>query len=215
MNSVNFPCEAAGERFPPRANAKVCRTLLTIACVAAWHFPAEAAEAKHEVSADTGVESWQMHDRGAGFTLMQITPDQARGFFLGRGFDRPSVDSYASYCVFMTIVRNESVPKSISYDLADWRVYPRQGEPGKLKLKDEWLKEWRQRNIAEPALIAFEWSQHPTTQTLAVGDWNQGMTTYALPPGSYFDLKFLWKANGVMHETTLKNAHCADSTPAR
>ena len=191
------------------------RFLLTIGCVAAWCIPAQAAEVKHEINAETGVESWQMRDQGVGFTLMQITPDQARGFFIGRGFDRPSVDYYASYCVFMTIVRNESVAESIAYNLGDWRVYPAQGAPGKLKLKEEWLSEWRQRNVAEPALIAFEWSQHPTTQTFEVGDWNQGMTTYALPLGSYFDLQFRWKVNGAMHETTLKNVHCASDTPAR
>lgn len=194
------------------------RTLFTIGLIATWSLSVSAAEVKHEVNPETGVESWQMRDQGVGFTLMQILPDQARGFFLGRGFDRQSVDYYASYCVFMTIVRNESVPESIAYDLADWRVYPKQGKsgkPGKLKLKDEWLEEWRQRKIPASAQIAFEWSQHPTTQIFEVGDWNQGMTTYALPLGSYFDLNLRWKINGVMHETTLKNVHCAGSTHVR
>jgi hypothetical protein len=192
------------------------RILLKIGCVLAWCFTSAAvAEVKHEVNAETGIESWQVHDQGVGFTLMQISPDQARGFFIGRGFDRQSVDYYASYCVFMTIVRNESVPDSISYNLADWTFYPRQGKPGKLKLKDAWLKEWQQRGVSKPAQIAFEWSQHPITQTFEVGDWNQGMTTYALPLGSYFDLKFRWKVDGVMHETTLKDVHCAGGTPQR
>lgn len=192
------------------------RLLSVLLCVFAWSLTAAAvgaAETKHEVNPDTGVESWELHDQGVGFTLMQISPDQARGFFLGRGFDRPSVDYYASYCVFMTIVRNEAVPESISYDLHDWRFYQKDGKPRPLKLKDDWLKEWRQRNLSEASLIGFEWSQHPVTQTFEIGDWNQGMTTYALPLGSYFDLQFRWKVNGVMHETTLKDVHCASAAP--
>lgn len=195
------------------------RSLFTLGCIATWSLSVSAAEVKYELNQETGVESWQMSDQGVGFTLMQILPDQARGFFLGRGFDRKSVDYYASYCVFMTIVRNESVAESISYNLADWRFSPKQdklgkpGKPQKLKLKDEWLKEWRQRNIPVSSQIAFEWSQHPVTQTFEIGDWNQGMTTYALPQGSYFDLDLRWKVNGVMHETTLKNLHCAGNAP--
>ncbi|MHB1085250.1 MAG: hypothetical protein ACYCZA_10475 [Thiobacillus sp.] len=212
---MNIPYDMVCAQFPTEVNARMNRILLMIGCVVIVYAPAASAEVRHEVNAETGVESWQVSDQGVGFTLMQITPDQARGFFIGRGFDRDSVDYYASYCVFMTIVRNESVPESLTYNLADWRFYPAQGKPGKLKLKDEWLKEWRQRKVPEPARIAFEWSQHPMTQTFEVGDWNQGMTTYALPRGSYFDLKFRWKVNGVMHETTLKNAHCAGGTPVR
>jgi hypothetical protein len=176
---------------------------------------AEAAEIRHEANPETGVQSWELHDQGVGFTLMQITPDQSRGFFLARGFDRKAVDYYASHCVFMTIVRNEAVAEAISYNLADWRFYLKNDKPGKLMLKDDWLNEWRQRKVAEPALIAFEWSQLPTTQSFEAGDWNQGMTTYAMPLGSVFNLKFQWKINGVIHESMLEDVQCASSTSGR
>ena len=140
---------------------------------------------------------------------MQITPDQARAFFLARGFDRPSVDYYASHCVFMTIVRNMTVAESISNNLSDWRVHKKNSKAGKLKLALDWLREWKQRGIAEPALIAFEWSQFPQIQTFEMGDWNQGMTTYALPLGSFFDLGFSWRVKGVKHEARLENIQCA------
>jgi hypothetical protein len=173
------------------------------------------AETSHETNAESGVQTWELHEQGVGFTLMQITPDQARGFFLARGFNREEVDYYASYCVFMTIVRNETVPEPISYNLADWRFYPKNEKPGKLKLKEDWLKEWRQRKVAEPALIAFEWSQHPSTQIFETGDWNQGMTTYAMQTGSLFNLKFQWSAKGVIHEAMLKDVQCAGEKPGR
>lgn len=181
-------------------------------------FPAAgslSAESRHETDPQSGVQTWELHDQGVGFTLMQITPDQARAFFLARGFDRAAVDDYASHCIFMTIVRNETVEDPITYNLADWRFYRKNGTPGKLKLKDDWLTAWRQRKFAQPVLIAFEWSQHPTTQTFEKGDWNQGMTSYAMPLGSVFDLQFQWKVKGAIHESRLENIQCASETSDR
>ena len=182
--------------------------VLVLACTATG---TAIAETRHEINRETGVQSWELHDQGVAFTLMQITPDQARGFFQARGFARDAAEHYASHCVFMTIVRNEAVRESISYKLADWRFYREHATPEKLKLKDDWMKEWRQRGVKEAALIAFEWSQLPTAQTYETGDWNQGMTTYAMPPGSKFNLKFVWEVNGVKHETILEDAQCASA----
>jgi len=102
-----------------------------------------------------------------------------------------------------------TVAESISNHLADWRVNTKSGKPGKLKLASDWLKEWRQRGVPEPALIAFEWSQFPQVQTFEMGDWNQGMTTYALPLGSVFDLVVSWRVKGTKHEARLENIQCA------
>jgi hypothetical protein len=188
----------------------MCTVFVCLSAMASAH-----AETSHVTNAESGVQTWELHEQGVGFTLMQITPDQARGFFLARGFDREAVDYYASHCVFMTIVRNEAVPESITYNLANWRFYRKNAQPGKLKLKEDWLKEWRQRKVTETSLIAFEWSQHPTTQTFETGDWNQGMTTYAMPLGSLFNLKFQWSVNGAIHEAMLKDVQCAGETPGR
>jgi len=175
----------------------------------------QAREVTHETNPESGVQTWELHDQGVGFTLMQITPDQARGFFLARGFDRAAVDYYATYCVFMTIVRNEAVAESINYKLSDWEFYSGRKPAGKLKLAEDWLSEWKQRKVAESSLIAFQWALHPSTQTFETGDWNQGMTTYALPLGSTFNLKFKWNVKGVTHESMLENIQCASETAGR
>ncbi len=185
---------------------------ITFTCLVTWHAPTIAATLVHEVNPDSGVESWRLSDQGVGITLMQITPDQAMAFFQGRGFDRASAAHFASQCTFMTIVRNESVPHALSYALKDWRVYPEQGPPKKLKLKDAWMKEWLRRKIPPPAQLAFEWSQLPVTQTFETGDWNQGMTTYPLAPGNRFNLEVRWSVEGVVHQTLLKNIRCADES---
>jgi hypothetical protein len=191
-----------------------CR-IIVVLCFCFSSVGALAAETSHVTDPQSGVQSWELHDQGVGFTLMQITPDQARAFFLARGFDRAAVDSYASHCVFMTIVRNETVAEPITYNLADWRFYRKNDTAEKLKLKEDWLTVWRQRKFAEPALVAFEWSQLPTVQTFEKGDWNQGMTSYAMPLGSVFDLKFQWKVKGVIHESVLQNVQCASEISVR
>ena len=75
---------------------------------------------QHLVDPVTSIESWVLHDQGVEVELIQISPDQARGFFLARGFDRKDADFYAESCVLALRVRNKS-PVSISYDLANWR----------------------------------------------------------------------------------------------
>lgn len=164
---------------------------------------------EHSVHPETGIESWQLGNHGVEIMLMQIAPDQARGFFLARGFKRKDVDYYASSCVFATVVTNRA-PTSISYRLADWRYARKDGVARKLKLKDDWLREWKQRGVSSSARIAFEWSQHPVEQTLEPGDWNQGMTTYLAPHGSRFDLTVKWKTGKNNYVDTIKGIRCAD-----
>lgn len=164
---------------------------------------------QHLVDPVTSIESWVLHDKGVEVELIQISPDQARGFFLARGFDRKNADFYAESCVLALRVRNKS-QETISYDLANWRYMTADGVKRKLKLKDKWLHEWQQRGVSKSAQIAFEWSQHPLAQTLEPKDWNQGMTTYQIAHGSVFDLAVKWNIGDKQHVDTIKGVRCAD-----
>lgn len=164
---------------------------------------------QHLVDPVTSIESWVLHDEGVEVELIQISPDQARGFFLARGFDRKNADFYAASCVLALRVRNKS-PKTISYDLDNWRYMTADGVKRKLKLKDKWLHEWQQRGVSKSAQIAFEWSQHPLAQTLEPKDWNQGMTTYPIAHGSVFDLTAKWNIGDKQYVDTIKGVRCAD-----
>jgi len=164
---------------------------------------------QHLVDPQTSIESWVLHDEGVEVELIQISPDQARGFFLARGFDRKNADFYAASCVLALRVRNNS-PETISYDLVNWRYTTADGVKRKLKLKDKWLHEWQQRGVSKSAQIAFEWSQHPIAQTLEPKDWNQGMTTYPISHGSVFDLTVEWNIGDKRYVDTIKGVHCAD-----
>lgn len=167
------------------------------------------AKIEHSVNPETSIESWNLQDDGVEVVLTQIIPDQARGFFLARGFKREDVDYYASSCVFVAIVTNRS-PTPVTYRLANWRYVKGDGAARKLKSTDDWLSEWKQRGVPSNARIAFEWSQHPAGQTLEPGDWNQGMTTYQVLHGSRFDLTVKWKKGKNNYVDTIRGIRCAE-----
>jgi hypothetical protein len=64
--------------------------------------------------------------------------------------------------------------------------------------------------VPESARIAFTWAQFPATQTFAPGDWNQGMTSYSVPRGGVFDLRFVWRTGGKTFSGKLEQVTCAD-----
>lgn len=154
-------------------------------------------------------KNWEARRNGVTLELAQISPDQARAFFLGRGFSRVDAERYAAACIFTAILRNETAPAALSYRLADWRAVLPDGQRRKLKLKEEWMSDWHKRGLKEPLKIAFEWSQLPSEQTFEPGDWNQGMLTLMLPRGAGFDLEYAWAIQGKTEKSTLKGVHCA------
>lgn len=167
------------------------------------------------VDAETGLATWQTETQGIQVRLTQISPDQARAFYLARGFSAEAAERYASQCVFMTVVRNVG-DTPIEYRLADWR-YRAAGQPLRaIRSKTEWDRLWQRLGLSEAARIAFNWAQIPAGQRYAPGDWNQGMTAYAVPRGGRFDLDFAWRVvgdSGAGGETltgTLEQVRCAD-----
>lgn len=158
-------------------------------------------------SAETGLSTWETDSRGVHLRLTQISPDQARAFMQGRGLDERSVEEFASTCVYMTVLRNDS-NQPIKYCLAEWRYVP-EGEAAQLMLtKHDWLARWQPRKFAKPVKLAFEWSQFPVEQNFSPGDWNQGMTTFDLPPGTRFDVIYRWQQGNRTYEGILRNVEC-------
>lgn len=166
------------------------------------------AETIRDTDPATRLETWIAQHDGVSLRLTQISPDQAVAFFLARGFPEEWARHYAQACVFMTVVRNTG-ETPIEYDLRTWTFRASDGEPRKLKVKEDWLKEWDRRGIDRRARIGFEWSQFPTRQNFQPGDWNQGMTTYALPRNVSFDVQFNWRREGRSYSGQLSGARCA------
>jgi hypothetical protein len=169
--------------------------------------PVIAGPTRQSVAADSGLLTWETDNREVHLRLTQISPDQARAFMQGRGLDEKSVNEFARTCVYMSVLRNDS-KQPIKYCLAEWRYVPAGGEPQLMLTKHDWLARWQPRKFTKPVKLAFEWSQLPVEQTFAPGDWNQGMTTFELPPGSRFDVLYRWWQNGKLYEGVLQNVQC-------
>ena len=174
--------------------------------------PLFGAKPIHAIDPDNGVESWEIRAQGVSLRLAQILPDQVRGFYSARGFDAESVELLATgACVFQTIFRNESAKRAIEFNLADWRVLTAKGEQP-LRLERDWQQEWAKRRVSASARTAFRFALYPTEHHYEIGDWNMGMTTYALPLGSRFDLRIVWRENGERREAMLYGTRCAKET---
>ena len=170
---------------------------------------AAAAETRRATDPETGIETWETTAHGVSLRLTQILPDQVRGFYLARGFDAASVERLATgACVFQTVLRNESARGAIEFSLAEWRSVSARGERP-LKLEADWQKEWGERGVPLPARTAFRYALYPTEHRYDIGDWNMGMTTYTLPPGSRFDLRFVWREGDKRREAVLAGVLCA------
>ena len=176
--------------------------------LALWSLPALAATVR-SLDPETGLATWQTESAGIQVRLTQISPDQARAFYQARGFSAEAAERYAAECVFMTVVRNVGMAP-IEHRLADWRYRAGEQLPRAIRGKAEWDRLWQRLGVGEPARIAFNWAQIPATQTFAPGDWNQGMTTYSVPRGGRFDLRFVWRSDGKTFSGTLEEVKCAD-----
>lgn len=163
------------------------------------------------IDQDAALPYWQISDEGMSLRLVQRLPDQTRGYFIARGFAEAEADLIAGSCVFQTVFKNESNRNQASpleYNLHDWVVTVAGRHQG-LKLREDWQKEWKKRQVAKAAQVAFEWSLYPTQQTYKPGDYNWGMSIFNLAPGTKFDLKVVWRQYGKKHTATIYGIQCA------
>jgi len=167
---------------------------------------------------DTKLINWSLIEHGLHLQLIQRTPDQTRGFFLGRGFSNAVTNDIATQCVFQTIVRNTDKysGKAITLPLPTWVVhYQNKSQP--IKLKEKWDSQWSTSEVAMASRLAFRWATFPTQQTFEPsGDRNWGMISMGLPPGASFDLTVKWQHGDQNHSATIKAMQCpADGQNAK
>lgn len=153
---------------------------------------------------------WQWQNQTVSIRLVQRLPDQTRAFFTARKFSNSDAEKIAQSCVFQTVFKNvsESTTKTIvRFNLNDWRI-THAGQHKRLKVKEQWLKQWQETNVPQKAQIAFSWSLLPTEQQYQAGDYNWGMTTFNLPAGQRFDLELVWYENEKRHSGIINNIEC-------
>ena len=167
------------------------------------------------IDPQAGLPFWAWQDASVEIRLIQRLPDQTGGFFIARGFSSESADRIARSCVFQSIQRNRGVGAAapvVDLDLTQWQVTPLddpKGSPRPLALKEAWDEEWEKAQESQAARIAFRWSLFPTRQTFRGGDYNWGMISFGLPPGTRFDLTLRWTLDGEPQEAILRGVSCA------
>ena len=113
-----------------------------------------AGEVRQHTDPDTGLLSWQIRERGFSMQLLQVLPDYVRATYSARGLPPDIVETIAGYCVFGTIVTNDS-QQQLSYRVADWRYVTADSKAHPLKTKTQWVNEWKDQGVA------FRWSILP------------------------------------------------------
>ncbi|PVV17598.1 MAG: hypothetical protein B6D74_17910 [gamma proteobacterium symbiont of Ctena orbiculata] len=171
---------------------------------------AGAAAQKRTVNPATGAVSWETSVDGVALLLTQILPDQVRAFYLNRGLPAEATEVYATACVYMTVLRNDSAPGVVHFRQADWSVVSGGASRPPLSL-EVWFERFEVYELSKSATIAFRWAQFPAEHDYQPGgDWNQGMLTTGLPAGAEFDLVVRWDVAGRSYEGVLKNVQCAN-----
>ena len=183
-------------------NAASMLALLSFSCYA------DIPQASRTDSA-TGAKTWGVHVDGVLFSLTQLLPDQVRAFYVNRGFTLEQIESYASSCVYMAVLRNDSAPGTIHYVSNNWPVSV-QNRPHELVSVDQWVERLSTAGAKKSAVIAFRWAQFPPEQEYRPGgDWNQGMLSVGLPADSRFDISAQWDIAGKECEARLTEVQCA------
>lgn len=163
----------------------------------------------HHTNSSTGAGTWQIDVDGVHFSLTQILPDQLKAFYVNRGFSLQQIENYASSCVYMTVLRNDSAPGDIHFISNDWSVQVG-NKIHKLETVGQWVKRLQSEGANKPAVIAFRWAQFPVEQEYKPGgDWNQGMLSTGLTSGSQFDVVAKWDIAGKPYSAKLAGVQCA------
>jgi len=168
---------------------------------------AAMAEVTVEVGPKTGLKTYQWRHKGVSLRLIQRLPDQTRAYLLARGFPRAQADQVATACFFGSMFRNDG-QQPLDFDLTQWRVR-HQGREHPLVTRERWAEILGDQPVPKAGRIALNWSLLPTRQHFEPGDYNWGMTSYGLPPGSRFDLLITITLDGEPLTVEIPNMECA------
>jgi len=157
---------------------------------------------------ETGAETWKTQASGVVLSLTQLLPDQVRAFYVNRGFTLEQIDPYATSCVYMTVLRNDTATGVVHFEQESWSLVSDGHSKPPMDTR-EWLEQLKQAGSTKPALIAFRWAQFPPEHEYEPnGDWNQGMLSIGLPAGSIFDFVARWDVDGKPYQTGLRGVRC-------
>jgi len=155
---------------------------------------------------------FRLEREGLKLETQALGRDAVQAFFIGRGFSAANALMIAAQgCVFRSAIGNggaQAGAPDITIDLRQWRLVHNGGRSAP-RVREDWQKIWEKRQIPEDAQTAFYWALFPTKQSYGPTDYNWGMLTFGLAPGTRFDLQLRWLYKGQEREFTLKGLQCA------
>ena len=169
------------------------------------------AEVLRSSNEDNGLEKWHFIEGDIEIELVQRLPDQTRALFMQHEFSREVIEGLATSCMFQTIVRNSGksgTGQPVSIDLTRWRMQ-HAGKASGIQLKEPLIESWSDADASPAAKLVIRWGMFPTRQEYFPGDYNWGLTAYAIPPGSQFDLEVNWKEDGKLRSGEIRDIVCA------
>lgn len=157
-----------------------------------------------------GVFRWE--GEGLRIETQALVHDQVRGFFIGRGFDEAGVNVLVNEaCLFRSAIGNQALdPKAphITINQREWRIFVGD-EEHKLRTRKDWQPVWDRLNVDTEQRVAFKWALFPQTQEFAPTDYNWGMITFGLAPGTRFDLEIVWREGEQKRTKRFEGMECA------
>ena len=163
-------------------------------------------------TAQTPDQGVKFVENGLKFEIGSLTAELTQAFFIGRGFSSKDAAYIAETgCVFRSAIGNAGSKSSappVTIELGNWRLH-QGGQTTPPRTREDWPDIWNSRGVDETSKIAFHWALFPTVQDYLASDYNWGLLTFALPPGSRFDLEVVWKTGDVRHEKRLNGLECA------
>ena len=167
--------------------------------------------ANNYVLAQEYVATHKWSGKGLRLELAPLSLDLVRAFFIGRDFSAADADYIAKAgCIFRSAIGNSGKTNSdpkISIQLKKWRII--QADQHKPPMtREDWADVWKKRGVDQSPAIAFHWALYPTEQQYSPTDYNWGLISFAMPPGTKFDLEVTWLMSGKRQQKLLKNLEC-------
>jgi hypothetical protein len=138
--------------------------------------------------------------------------DQIVAFLLARGFDSATAGEIAEEgCIFRSAIGSFALApgeEPVSVNLGDWRVTVN-GQQRGLRLREDWAAEMARRGADPAAAIALEWALFPSEQSFGPEDYNWGLLSFALPPGTRFDVTFSWRKGQSEYSRSFTQMECS------
>jgi hypothetical protein len=189
-----------------------CRRILAAALAAAGLGGTAPAQTQDQTGDKTSAGGFLWQGNGLKLETAPLPRDQVVAFLLARGFDSETAKFIAGDgCIFRSAIGgSDAVDESgrVSLNLSDWRIIT-DGSQRSLRTRQKWALALQDRQIDPGAAIALEWALFPTEQSFGPGDYNWGLLSFALPPGTRFDLAFSWAYLGAGFEGRFRNMECA------